>query len=295
MFQDVSAAYEVLSDKEKREVYDRHGENGLKDLASRGSADHDPFSMFANFGFGGFGGRRGDEERRTPDVRMPLTVSLADLYLGKMFEMTYVRQVVCMNWGDCQSNCPDCSGPGMRTRTQRLGPGFVQHIQSQDDKCVAKGKCWDEHCTSCPNGPTEQSQISLTVDISKGMRDGEEIVFAEVADEKMDHIAGNLILQIKTQRHPIFTRDGDNLKITLEISLQEALVGFEKKITHLDKREVVIRKTTVTYCEEVYIVPNEGMPRKGAKSFGNLYVHFVIKFPRSLTDSQKDLVRKALA
>lgn len=291
MFQDVAAAYEVLSDEEKRQIYDRRGEEGLKEHNANGGGGMDPFSMFGGFNFG-FGSR--DEEQRTPDTRMPLSVSLEDLYNGRMFEMTFFRQVVCMNWADCQTKCPDCSGPGMRTRTQRLGPGFVQHVQTQDDKCIAKGKCWDNKCSACPNGPTNQGQIGLTVDIQKGMRDGEEIIFNEVADEKMDHIPGNLVLVIKAQPHERFIRDGDNLKATLTISLQEALVGFEKKITQLDGREVLIKKDSVTFCEEVFVVSGEGMPRKGSRSSGNLYITFKIDFPRSLTANQKDLIRQAL-
>jgi DnaJ-class molecular chaperone len=293
MFQDVAASYEVLSNEDKRRVYDQHGEEGLKDAGGHGDM-HDPFaSMFGGFGFG-FGGR-GDEERRTPDVRMPLSVSLEDLYNGRVFEMSYYRQVMCMGWNDCQTNCPDCSGPGMRTRTQRLGPGFVQHIQTQDDRCVSKGKCWSERCTSCPNGPTEESHISLTVDLVKGMADQEEIVFHEVADEKLDHLPGNLVLVIKAQKHAYFTRDGDNLRFTMSITLHEALVGFEKTIKQLDGRDVVVKKDSVTACEDVFVVPGEGMPRKGGRGAGNLIISFKIEFPRVLSSNQKSFISQALA
>jgi DnaJ-class molecular chaperone len=291
MFQDVSAAHEVLSDADKRRIYDSHGEEGLKEHQGN-QGGMDPFSsMFSGFGFN-FG--HGDEEKRTTDVRMPMSVSLEDLYLGRVFELAYFRQVVCMKWADCQSKCPDCSGPGMRTKTQRLGPGFIQQIQTQDDKCIAKGKCWDERCASCPNGPTEQSQINLTVDVHKGMTDQEEIVFHEVADEKMDHIAGNLVLVIKSQPHSRFIREGDNLKTTLVIALEEALVGFEKTILQLDGRNVLVRKDSVTYCEEVFMVPGEGMPRKGGRGSGNLYIDFKIQYPRHLSVEQKTLISKAL-
>ncbi len=84
MFQDVAAAYEVLSDEDKKQIYDSRGEEGLKEHAQQGGGGGmDPFSsMFSGFGFGGFGGHH-DEERRTPDLRMPLSASLEDLYLGK--------------------------------------------------------------------------------------------------------------------------------------------------------------------------------------------------------------------
>lgn len=292
-FQDISAAYEVLSDEDKRDVYDRHGEEGLKELAARGDHGDDPFGGMFGGMFGGFGRQR-EQERRTPDVEMPLSVSLNDLYLGRMFDVAYHRQVVCMNWSDCQKRSPDCSGPGTRTKTQRLGPGFIQQMQQHDPSCVAKGKAWLPNCKACPDGPTQQDRVSLTVDVVRGMRNGESITFAEVADEQMDHIAGNLVLTIKSETHPVFERQGDDLRTTLTISLEEALVGFEKTVEQLDGRDVFIKKDSVTACEDVFVVRGEGMPKKGGGGFGNMFVDFKIVYPSVLSAKQKELIAQAL-
>lgn len=91
---------------------------------------HDPFSIFEQFGFGGFGGqRRQQEEARTPNVEIPVRVTLRQLYLGEILDVSYLRQVVCTEANTCQKNNKDCQGPGVKIRMQQLAPGFVQQIQ----------------------------------------------------------------------------------------------------------------------------------------------------------------------
>lgn len=88
----------------------------------------DPFSIFEHFGFG-FGGQRRQEEARTPNVEVPLRVTLRQLYLGEILDVSYLRQVLCVEANSCQKNNKDCQGPGVKIRMQQLAPGFVQQIQ----------------------------------------------------------------------------------------------------------------------------------------------------------------------
>lgn len=274
-FADLSAAYEALSDPEKRKIYDMHGEDGLQQHQQRSNQPSDPFSVFEAFGFGGFG-RRHHDEPRTPNVEVPLRVSLRQLYVGEILETSYVRQVLCVDHNLCQETCRDCAGPGIRLRTHQLAPGFVQQvrgcfsrslvlltvmmiawvhrvsiflllqqqktmqIQQRDDSCVARGKCWNPKCKACPNGMTETEEIQLTLDVQRGMRTGDFIRFEEVADELPGHLAGDLVFVIVETEHPTFRREGNDLYLTLTISLVDALVGFETTITHLDGHPYVV-------------------------------------------------------
>merc|ERR1712137_795959 len=108
----------------------------------------------------------------------------------------------------------------------QLGPGFVQQIQQADSRCVAQGKGWKKNCRACPNGQKDTETKKLLVDIEKGMDAGDQITFEEVADEAIGHTAGNLIFNIETLPHKLFTRQGNDLWFELTISLTEALVGF---------------------------------------------------------------------
>jgi DnaJ-class molecular chaperone len=96
----------------------------------------DPFSIFEHFGFGGH--RRQHEEARTPNVEIPLRVTLRQLYLGEVLDVSYLRQVVCTEANTCQKNSKDCQGPGVKIRMQQLAPGFVQQIQVYSFLCCVQ-------------------------------------------------------------------------------------------------------------------------------------------------------------
>lgn len=130
----------------------------------------------------------------------------------------------------------------------------------------------------------------------QGAYDSDTIVFDEVADEQLGHKAGDLIFEIEAIPHPIFTRRNDDLYMTMDILLTEALGGFEKTIEHLDGHEVLIKKVGVVFPGEVMTIGREGMPRRGSggQAFGFLHVKFSIIFPKSITEEQSQAVRQIL-
>ncbi len=129
-FAEISNAYDTLSDADKRKTYDMGGEEAVKQKEQRDNTPHnDPFSIFEHFGFGG-GGRKGrEEEPRTATINIPIRVSLRQLYLGELLDVSYARQVLCSEHLSCQKQCNDCQGPGIKMRSQQLAPGFVQQVQ----------------------------------------------------------------------------------------------------------------------------------------------------------------------
>jgi DnaJ-class molecular chaperone len=177
-----------------------------------------------------------------------------------------------------------------------LAPGFVQQVQVKDDNCVGRGEAWrSKGCKACPNGRTEPEETRLTVDVIAGMRNGEPIAFEGVADEQVGMQAGDLIFVLTEQKHEYFTRDGDNLYLTVSIPLVDALVGFKHTITHLDgirKVEAVI--TDITECDEVRRISGEGMPRRSGTGRGDLFLTFEVDFPTKLNEEQKAGIEKLL-
>ena len=128
-FSEIANAYDVLSDADKRKTYDMGGEEAVMQKEQRDSQPQtDPFSIFEHFGFGG--GRRGrEEDPKTASVNIPIRVSLRQLYVGELLDVSYVRQVLCTEHLSCQKKCSDCQGPGIKLRSQQLAPGFVQQVQ----------------------------------------------------------------------------------------------------------------------------------------------------------------------
>ena len=232
-FAEIAYAYEVLTDEDKKAIYDRHGEDGLKQHEQRqgqGGAGHGGFDdIFSHFGFNfGGGGRGRQREQTTPNVDVPLRVTLKQLYLGDTIEVQYVRQTLCVNWQECMRANPECQGPGVKVRMQQIAPGFVQQVQQRDDRCVSQGKMWSANCRACQSGQTQTETIDLTIDLARGIANGDAITFEGVADEKPGMNAGDLnfiVMQVPTENE-IYHRDGDHLYVTMEIPLVDALVSF---------------------------------------------------------------------
>lgn len=291
-FAEINYAYEVLTDEEKKSIYDQHGEEGLKQHEQRGGQGGGGFDdIFSHFGFGGFGGQRGRQrEQSTPNVDIPLRVTLKQLYLGEIIEVEYVRQTLCVHWQECMKNSQECQGPGIRVRMQQLAPGFVQQVQQRDERCVAQGKMWRSNCRDCPS-QTQSEKIELTIDLNKGMYPNEVITFDGVADEQPGMSAGDLNFIIKQETHEHYHRDGDHLYVTMEIPLVDALTGFQHEFAHLDGHKFTVNVDDVTECDHVKRVTGKGMPRRRGGGYGDLYITFDVDFPETLTDEQKSGIR----
>jgi DnaJ-class molecular chaperone len=140
---------------------------------------------------------------------------------------------------------------------------------------------------------TEEEELQLTVDLQAGMQHGEQVKFEEIADEAVGHLAGDLVFTVHQIPHAQFRRDGDDLHIRMDISLENALLGFSRSFTHLDGHKVEVSKKDVTHCSQVFTIANEGMPVKGATARGNLHITLEIQFPKEFSISQKGHLLKA--
>jgi len=292
-FQEIANAYETLSDKEKRKVYDRHGEEGLKEHLKQkqagGGGGMDPFDMF--FGGGMFGQRQQQEEKRGPDLNLDVHVTLKDLYLGRVISVMHKKQTLCLNYEDCRKDDRSCIGPGMKMVTRQLGPGFVQQMQTQDPGCGGKGYRLKRRCTACPKGLTESAEKILTFEVEPGMIDGQVIVLENEGDEFIGQAPGHVNFKIRTLPHPTFTRQGNDLHMDLHISLSEALVEFSKSFKHVDGHKVRVARKDVTKPFQVLKVSGEGMPLADNPSRkGDLYVKIIVEFPNKLSKEQKQTV-----
>jgi len=296
IYKDVVAAYETLSNEDKKSVYDRNGEAGVREFEKRGDGGGDPFDLFNMFGFNNGGRRRrGDDGLpKGPDTIIKMKVSLKTLYLGDIVDFDYVRSVMCANWDECEMDDRECEGPGIRMVTRQVGPGFIQKMQQQDDRCIAHGKRYNPNCSACPNGPTEIDSIPLTLEIEPGMKNGDQIKFEDVADEQVGHTPGDLIIELAAEKHAFFTRKGDDLHMRINIPLVDALAGFSHTIQHVDGHDVMIAPRNIIHCNSVYRVNGEGMPQENGNRKGDVVVRFNIDFPTHLSDSQKSKLREVL-
>ena len=248
------------------------------------------------FGGGGGGGRK----RTTPDFQMDFPVPLEDLYNGAHHTIEVTRNVVCSSCDGTGGEhgtkvvCSKCQGSGTVMTVQNVAPGFRVQMQQQCPKCGGQGHRYKQKCSKCHGKKVVAEPAILTVDIEKGM-DNDQIFTYEGKSEQVPGIPpGNILVRLATKPHSQFERDGNDLHYRQVITLEEALLGFEKKITHLDKRQVVIsRMGLVTPHDFTITIARQGMPmRHQPWNFGDLYVHIIVKFPQQLTNAQKEMIQQ---
>ncbi|KAJ1565356.1 DnaJ- protein scj1, partial [Cladochytrium tenue] len=291
-FVELAEAYEVLSDDEKRRVYDQYGEDGLK-----GNHQH-----FHNpFGFGGGGGWGQPTERKGPEIRMDVQVTLEELFNGHSIEIDMNKQVICpvcrgsgAKRPEDVKKCTVCGGSGVKVVKQMLGPGIYQQMQTTCDACGGQGKVVKSKCPSCGGTKVRRGSRQLTLTVERGMRDGERVVFENAGDESPDQAAGDLVVTLVTAPHPTFVRDGDNLQTRRTISLKEALLGFKFELVHLDGESVTIERTgVVTQPGYVQEIKGQGMPTHQFPSErGSLFVEYIVQLPEALTPAQARLIEQ---
>ncbi|KAJ3130040.1 DnaJ- protein scj1 [Nowakowskiella sp. JEL0407] len=311
-FIELAQAYEVLTDDEKRRIYDQYGEEGLN---NQGQKFHDPFDIFSQFGFQGFGGHK-PSERKGPEIRMELPVSLEELFLGKSFEVELNKQIICPTCRgsgaknpDDVKTCTSCGGSGTKIVRQMLGPGIYQQMQTHCDACGGRGKIVKTTCKACGGHKVRRGSHQITVTIERGMQDGQTLLFEREGDQNPDITPGDVIFIISASPHPIFTRHGDNLYMKEVITLREALIGFERKIKHLDGEFITVKREGVTQPGELLFlylnleigdqllvgfvqeVEGEGMPNHEIPSErGKLYIEYQVVFPSVLTKQQQEKI-----
>jgi len=264
-FQEMSVAYEVLTDEDKRKQYDRCGEDCLKD---QGGGRQDPFADFFNFGFG-FGGNGGRQNTDTPkgeDVVLKITVTLEELYSGNFVDIVRNKPIPKPASGTRKCNCR------REMRTQSMGPGRFQMFE-------------ETVCEDCPNVKLMNEERTLEFEIQPGMRENSEYRWVGEGEPHIDGDQGDLIIKILTLKHDQFERRGDDLYTNITISLTQALTGFTIDIDHLDGHKVPVVRDKVTFPGAKIKKKDEGMPNVDDNTKkGDLYVTFDVAFPKGELD-----------
>ncbi len=295
-FKEIKEAYEVLSDANKRAVYDRHGHAGLSNGGGHsgfgGSSFADAFGDVFGDIFGGGRGRQ--QEQRGADLGYQMVLTLEEAAFGCDKDIQIPKHVEC---GSCNGSgaksgsqpitCHTCDGYGQ----VRMQQGFFS-VQQACPTCAGAGKIIKDKCNKCHGHGVVKENKTLAVKIPAGVDNGDRVRMngeGEAGANKAP--AGDLYIQMKIKTHDLFERDGADLLCEAPISFSLAALGGELKVAALDGW-VNLKVPSETQTGRVFRVRGKGIKRLQQSGHGDLLCRIIVETPVGLSKTQQALLQE---
>ncbi len=300
-FKELSEAYEVLKDDQKRSAYDQFGHAAFEGGDGMGRGGFDFGSSFADvfddlFGeFMGGGQRSRTGATRGADLRYNLEISLEDAYHGRNTQIRVPTTATCES---CEGSgaadnsqpvtCRTCQGAG-RIRAQQ---GFFT-IERTCPACQGAGRVIETPCKSCAGQGRVQKEKTLAVNIPAGVEDGTRIRLSGEGEAGLrGGPAGDLYIFLSLSAHKLFRRDGANLYCRVPITMVTAALGGNIEVPTLDGGRAKVNVPGGTQSGSQFRLRGKGMPVMRGQAHGDLYIQTTVETPVNLTKAQKDLLRE---
>lgn len=302
-FKEINEAYEVLSDPQKRRIYDQFGHAGLQ-----GGSNGPGFTGFG--GFGGFGDLGdifetifGATTRRGPtrgaDLRYNLTLTFEEAVFGCEKELEFPRWEVCQT---CRGSgarpgsepvvCPVCRGSGEIRRVQQTLFGQFVNVMTCD-RCGGEGHVIADLCPTCRGERRVRGTRRLRVTIPAGVEDGQQVRLSGEGEASPNGgPPGNLYVVFSVREHPLFRRQGNDLHFDLVLNIAQAALGDRVEVPTLDGDSERLDIPPGTQHGKTFRLRNRGVPYLGGNGRGDLVVHVRVAVPTRLNDEQRRLLRE---
>lgn len=303
-FKEAAQAYEVLSDPEKRQLYDRYGHQGLRGVSAHDFSQMDAEDIFSMFGFDdileqffGVGGRRrrGPRPSRGYDLQYTLELTLEEVAKGVEKHIEFTRQDVCPTCtgsgakpGTQPVSCPTCGGHGQ----VQTGGGFFRMITTCPS-CGGEGRVIRERCPQCRGSGRAPKKRVLSVKIPAGIHDGQAVRVAGEGEPGLHGgPRGDLHVVVRVAPHPRFERQDDHLVVRQRIHYAQAVLGGTVRLEGLDGQEYELEVKPGTTHGSILRVPGAGLPNLRTGRRGDLIAVLEIAVPEKLSPKQERLLRE---
>ena len=299
-FKECAEAYEILSDAEKRSMYDRMGHNAFEGgggggFHQGGFSAEDIFSQFGDIFGGAFGGggRGQQRQRRGSDLRYVMELTLEEAVKGVKKTITFTAPAPCescdgkgsKNPKDVET-CKTCHGAGQ----VRIQQGFFA-VQQTCSSCRGQGKIIKNPCQPCHGSGVSDRQQTLEVTIPAGVDNGDRVRLTGKGEAIGDGQSGDLYVEVVVREHEIFQRDGADLYMDVPVSIADAALGKEMEIPTLDGR-VSLKIPEGTQTGKLFRLRGKGVKPVRTSMQGDLLCRIVIETPVNLTTRQRELLKE---
>lgn len=310
-FKEISEAWEVLSDPEKKSRYDQFGfagvdpnygagQPGAGSYGGYGGFDVDIGDIFSSFFGGGFGGGASSRNapRRGDDIERSMTITFEEAVFGCSKDITVSRVEKCAECGGSGAakgtsaeTCQTCRGSGQVRQTRRTALGSFTST-APCSACNGRGKVIKTPCKNCGGNGFARKNRTITVQIPAGIDDGRTIILRGQGNHGANGgPAGDLHVHIRVTRHEIFERDGANLLCTVPVTFSQAALGAEIEIPSLEGP----MKFTIPdgiQSGTVLKIRNKGITIVNTKNRGDYLLTVIVETPKNLNSKQKELLRE---
>ena len=302
-FKAINEAYQVLSDDEKRALYDRYGKDAIKNQGggSGFSSFEEAFSnlndIFEDFFGTGFGSGRSSRKQRKRynynlDLQIELTLEFNEAVFGTKKEVTYKYKKACSSCnGSGAKNgkmgvCPTCQGQGQLFMRQ----GFMTFSQTCPT-CHGSGEVVSEKCNKCNGLGYEEIKETITINIPEGVDDGNRMRVGHRGNIAPDGTRGDLYVYIYVNEDSHFIRHGNDIYVEVPIFFTQIVLGANIKVPTL-RGEVELKIPPATPDKTQFRFKNEGVKDVNGYGYGDFIVQIKIEYPKKLNDEQKELLEK---